>query len=343
LIHVLSSLVHSNLANLFRASRAEFEMPYPVIPGSFAVGRIAAVGPDAVSLKPDQLVLVGSFVRARDDPSVSVVWGVMAGSTPEQQRLYKSLGLNGMFATHVLAPLENVYAVDEAQFFGGGPSTGLGLGYEMPHLLMLSADAIAYAGIRRIGLEAGERVIVTPATGHYSRAAVDVAVALGARVIAASRNAAGLAKLKNAYPGAVETVQLTGDVSVDGKALAAFGRVDAVVDVSPPAASGATNLAAAVSALGESGRISLIGVRDDKTLPVPYMQAMFKNWTIKGSLMYERKDMERVIRLAEAGLLKLGKSAGHEIMGVYGLDQLTEAIDKAVEKAGPGCIVHIKP
>jgi threonine dehydrogenase-like Zn-dependent dehydrogenase len=141
----------------------------------------------------------------------------------------------------------------------------------------------------------------------------------------------------------VETVQLTGDVEADGAALKAFGPIDAVVDVSPPAATGATNLAAALLALQDKGRVSLVGARGDETLPIPYLKAMLNSWTIKGSYMYSRKDVEGVIRLAEAGLMKLGKAAGHVVQGSYGLDEFFAAIDKAVETAGPGSLVYIKP
>lgn len=138
-------------------------------------------------------------------------------------------------------------------------------------------------------------------------------------------------------------MQLTGDVEADGIALGAFGPIDAVVDVSPPAATGSTNLAAAISVLREEGRVVLVGGRGDETLPIPYFKAMMYSWTVKGSYMYSRQDVEGVIRLAEAGLMKLGKAAGHVVQGVYGLDDFLPAIDKAVETAGPGTLVYIKP
>ncbi|KAI0453553.1 alcohol dehydrogenase [Xylaria acuta] len=341
LVKLEASLVHSNVAHIFKADNSMFQFPYPIIPGSFGIGRIAALGPDATTLKEGQLVMVSSFVRARDDPSVSVITGVTGGWTPASQHLYKTLARSGFFAEYVPAPLENIYRLDEARLFGS-PEVG-GLGYMPGELIVLSANAILYASMRSIALQPGERVIVTPATGHYSTAAVDVAVALGVRVVAASRSAAGLARLKETYPDVVETVQLTGEVEADGIALGAFGPVDAVIDVSPPAATGATNLAAAISVLRNNGRVALVGGRGDKTLPIPYFKALVNNWTIKGSYMYAREDLEGVVRLAEAGLMKLGKRAGHVIQGVYGLDDFLAAIDKAVEMAGPGSLVYIKP
>ncbi|TGJ82807.1 hypothetical protein E0Z10_g5950, partial [Xylaria hypoxylon] len=81
----------------------------------------------------------------------------------------------------------------------------------------------------------------------------------------------------------------------------------------------------------------------DETLPIPYLKALVNSWTIKGSYMYSREDLEGTVRLAEAGLMKLGKAAGHVVRGVYGLDDFLAAIDKAVETAGPGSLVYIKP
>ncbi|KAI0858240.1 alcohol dehydrogenase [Xylaria cubensis] len=341
LVKLDTSLVHSNVAHIFKADHSMFQLPYPIIPGSFGIGRVAALGPDATTLQEGQLVMVSSFIRARDDPSVNVIRGVFAGFTPESQHLYKTLARSGFFAEYVPAPLENIYRLDETRLLGS-PQVG-GLGYTTGELVVLSANAIVYASMRSIALQPGERVIVTPATGHYSTAAVDVAVAIGARVIAASRSAAGLARLKETYPDAVETVQLTGDIKTDGIALGAFGPIDAVVDVSPPAATGATNFAAALSVLRERGRVTLVGGREDETLPIPYLKAMINNWTIKGSYMYSREDLEGIVRLAEAGLMKLGKRAGHVVHGVYSLDDFLAAIDKAVEMAGPGTLVYIKP
>ncbi|KAI1811113.1 alcohol dehydrogenase [Poronia punctata] len=337
LVHVSASLVQSNLDNIYRAVLPHFRLPYPIIPGSFSIGRIAALAPDAAVLEVGQLVLVSTMIRARDDPNVGLVWGVMAGFTDAHTKLYDAMALKGHYAEYVRAPLENVFALDEARLFGS-------LGYTPGELVPLAASFIVYNALRIIGVRAGEHVVVTPATGHYSSAAVDVAVAIGARVVAASRNAAGLAKLRATYASqGLETVQLTGDAAVDTAAMKSFGPVHAVLEVSPPAATGSSNLAAAIAALSHGGRIALVGGRGDESIPVSYIQTMLNGLRIQGSWMYERQDVEAVIQLTEAGLLKFGKKAGHETVYEFGLDQLEEAIDTAVGKAGPGCVVYIKP
>ncbi|KAH8681885.1 alcohol dehydrogenase [Xylariales sp. PMI_506] len=341
LIKVEAVLVHSNFLAIFNASLPHFRLPYPIIPGMNAVGRVAAAGPDATVLSEGKLVITNTFIRGRDDPSNQVLWGITPGATPEENHLYDRMARHGVCAEYALAPLENTYAVDEARLLGDPLAAG-GLGLQVPDLLQLAADTILYSGLRTINLQAGERIIITPATGHFSAAAVEVAVAMGGVVIAASRSAAGLAALKRIHPG-ITTVQLAGDLETDSRALAAFGPVDAVMDVSPPAAAGSNNLAAAISALKRYGRVSLMGGRLDQVLPIPYMDAVMKQLTIHSQYMFPREHQRAAIKLAESGLLKLGEKGGHGVAAAYGLGGLDEAMAKAVELSGPGKFVILEP
>ncbi|KAL2436492.1 hypothetical protein ABEF95_011193 [Exophiala dermatitidis] len=337
LIKVEAAMVQPQTRNILNAVVPQFRLPYPVVPGSNAIGRVVEAGPDAVVLEKGQLVLISSFVRARDDPSVRVVWGVSAGFDQRSQQLYTNVARNGSFAEYLLAPLENTVVLDEGRLLGGG------LGYKVPELLHLSADAVSYAALRSIELQAGERIIVTPATGFFSTSAVDVAVAMGANVVAASRNGDYLARLKTVHP-AIETVQLTGtDFDADKKALAAFGPVDAVVDISPPTATGSNNLAAAAATLRSGGRVALMGGRLDQSIPISYMDVMWKNLKIHGSFMYTREDQLGVVKLVESGRLKLGKAGGHEVVASYPLDRLTDAADHADKANKLGQLVSLEP
>jgi hypothetical protein len=83
---------------------------------------------------------------------------------------------------------------------------------------------------------------VCSATGGYGWAGVQVAIAMGARVIAMGRNETKLAELKShmlqASPGAqIEMMNMTGDEADDLAELKAFGTIDAVLDLTPPQAS----------------------------------------------------------------------------------------------------------
>jgi D-arabinose 1-dehydrogenase-like Zn-dependent alcohol dehydrogenase len=86
--------------------------------------------------------------------------------------------------------------------------------------------------LRDIRLEAGETVIIAPATGGFGGAAVLVALAMGAKVIAMGRNAEALAKLKT-LSGRIETVQITRNQEEEVAALQKFGPADAFFDISP--------------------------------------------------------------------------------------------------------------
>ena len=340
LIKVEAVLINSNFQAIFNAAMPLFQLPYPVIPGTNAVGRVITAGPDATVLSEGKLVITSTFIRARDDTSNQVLWGITTGETPEENRLYSSMARNSVCAEYALAPMENTYILDETRFLGSPLDGGLGL--KTPDLLQLVFDAIVYAGLRSINLQAGERIIVTPATGQFTAAAVDVAVAMGARVIAASRNEEKLATLKQIH-SEIDTVQLTGDLEFDKKALAAFGVVDAVIDISPAQATGSNNIAAAASVLRRYGRISLMGACHDQAIPIPYMAAVAKSLTIYPQFMYRREDQRGIIKLAESGLLKLGEKGGHNIVATYGLDELDAALDKAVETSSPGNMVILKP
>ena len=134
-------------------------------------------------------------------------------------------------------------------------------------------------------------------------------------------------------------LQLTGDAGAYGAAIKASGPVDVVVDISPSEATGTLNFAAAISSLGDRGRIMLIGARGEESLAISYLNAIINRWTITGSYIYAREDIEAVLRLTKARLLKLGKSGGHEVQGVYSLDDFLAAMDKAVET---GALIYIK-
>ena len=148
---------------------------------------------------------------------------------------------------------------------------------------------------------------------------------MGARVIAMSRNIDALQRIAKRIPR-VNIVQTKGDVEADAKALQQFGTVDAYLDISP--AVDTTHVRSCLMALKQYGRASLMGVIQGD-IPISYMMAMYKNLTIRGQFMYERDDVRGIIKLAEAGVLRLGKSAGNEIVGQFPLEEWEKALETA--------------
>ncbi|KAK5657498.1 hypothetical protein OQA88_3070 [Cercophora sp. LCS_1] len=307
-----------------------FTHPVPMIPGGYSIGRVVAAGPDATKLAPGQLVCLETFVRGRDDADVQIVFGAYDGQTQASKKLAAEYWRDGPMAEYVRAPLENTWALDEARLCGS-PSSG-GLGYSIPELVAIPIFTICYGGMRSIDLKAGETIIVSPATGQFSMSAVAIATAIGANVVAVSRNAERLKRLREMFP-LVKTVIPTGDVAKDTEAIvkATDGGAEVFMDVSPPAAIGSTHLESCMNAVKHYGRICLMGGRADPTLHINYITLVVKSLTIRGQLAFERQDVKGLIRLVESGRLPIGKGAGMPTVAEIPIEQFEAALE-AVEK-----------
>ncbi|KAM5356608.1 hypothetical protein ACJ41O_003254 [Fusarium nematophilum] len=344
-IRVLANLANPNFVHMIRGSPGAhgFTQPRPLVPGSNCIGHVAALGPDAVSLKVGQLVVVEAFVRARDDPNVNILWSMHDGQTEESKKLHRDVWRDGSYAEYLRAPLENTYPLDEELLCG--PVSDRGFGYAVQDLLHLVPHAVSYGGLRSINLQPGETLVVSPATGLFSGATISTALAMGATVIAVSRSSAGLEKLKVRFPS-VRTVQSTGDLEADTAAItAASGKhlADAFLDMSPPAATGSNVVTACMMAVRPYGRIVLMGGRGDSAIPFPWPVLLYRNLTIKGGFMYEREDIRKLIRLLESGRLKLGKENGFEIVSSFALEEWDKCADAAIEHTAFGSAVVLAP
>lgn len=310
-----------------------FTHPTPMIPGGYGVGRVVATSADTTKLTTGQLVLLEPFIRGRDDRDVQILWGAFDGPSPASKKLAADAWRNGSFADYIRSPLENTWALDEARLCGD-PSNG-GLGYTIPELSILPAFCVTYGGIRGIDLKAGETVIVSPATGHFSMSAVAIATAIGANVVAVSRNADRLMKLQELFPS-IKTVVPTGDVDKDTETLvaAAGGFADVFLEISPPAAVGSTIIDSCLGAVKQYGRISLMGGRQDSKIPISYAAMVFKNLTIRGQYMYEPEDVKGLIKLVEAGRLPMGKNGGLPTVAEIPLENYEEAFEAAEKDTG---------
>jgi D-arabinose 1-dehydrogenase-like Zn-dependent alcohol dehydrogenase len=211
------------------------------------------------------------------------------------------------FAEYTKAPLEVTWALNENRLCKE-------LGYTIPDLMELAVDVVAYSGLKGINLKPGERIIVTPATGIFSGAAVGVAVAMGATVLATGRNEHALARLVSAHPGRVLSIPRTNDMEADTAALKEHGTVDALLEMTPTGADGSTHVRAAFGALKQYGRACIMGFCSGamKDVEISVSQIIFQSITVHGHAMYWPEDVSEVIRLAEAGILKLGKQRGYD-------------------------------
>lgn len=122
------------------------------------------------------------------------------------------------YAEFAKVPLENCYPLDEERLLKG-------LGYSLDDLAYMLRQMVPMGGLVELDVKPGEKVIIAPATGAFGGAAVEVAVAMGATVIAAARNVEalqGIAKISDR----VRIVQMKGEVGADAQALGQFGEVD---------------------------------------------------------------------------------------------------------------------
>ncbi|OAQ73482.1 isopropanol dehydrogenase [Pochonia chlamydosporia 170] len=336
-IKVLHAMIHNNAKNIIKGSAAaggfQFQQPYPHIPGGYGVGRVAAPGPDTTMpefRRPGQLVIFDPFVRARDDGDVAILHGAFDGIDERTKKFTRDNWRDGCWAEYVRMPLENTWAVDENRLLGQ-------LALKTEDLVFFGPLAVAYGGLRKINLTAGETIVVTPATGLFSGAVVAVARAMGATVIAVSRNAEKLAELENNHPG-LKTI-VAGKTENLTEAIAAHGSIDVVVDFSPPSATDSEYLGQAIGALRRYGRVCLMGGRGDATLPVPHAMMVFKDLTVRGSWMYERDHVRTLVKMVETGVLKLGKAAGLEVIASYPLEKMDGALDKGAEVGASKMVV----
>ncbi|KAF2107383.1 chaperonin 10-like protein [Lophiotrema nucula] len=327
---------HREIYNGFR----QYPFPTPLVGGYSAIGRIAAIGPDATVLQPGQLVYADCVITARDDSESIFLTAIHEGFTDGTKKLIKDVWRDGYWAEYAKVPLENIVLLDETRLCKD-------LGYSVQELIYMSYLMVPFGGLRDIKLEPGEVVVVCPATGGYGGAGVMVAIAMGARVIAMGRNENELSRLKahvlESSPKAdIETVKMTGDEMVDAATLKAFGTIDAVLDFTPPQASKSPHLRSAIWSLRRGGRVSLMGFHEDPFVPI----IMGKNLSLHGKLMYARNDMVLFVKMLERGLFPRGRAFTET--KTFKLQDWKfffskEALNMAAEHTGIGKFVNFTP
>ncbi|HEX5567391.1 MAG TPA: zinc-binding dehydrogenase, partial [Streptomyces sp.] len=270
------------------------------------------------------LVWCDCTVRSRDDaltPDIALQGWSSRGDGGA--RLARHLH-DGSFAELMRVPTENVYPLpaeaeeDPARW----PSLGV---YVIP-----------YGGLLAGGLEAGETLLVSGATGNLGSAAVAVALAMGAgHVVTPGRNRATLGLLADRFGPRVRPVELTGDEDTDRAAMtaAAEGPIDMVIDLLPPAAPSSVARTAAMT-VRQYGRVVLmggVGMLGGTDFALPYPWIMRNSVTVRGQWMYPRPANVGMIRLIASRALDLDP----ERLRTFPLDAVNEAVEYAAAHGGP--------
>ncbi|KAI0453627.1 alcohol dehydrogenase [Xylaria acuta] len=327
IIKVLYAPIVSYMRDVYNGKR-KYPYPTPLVIGTSAIGRVAATGPDATLLKEGDLVYFDCTIRGRDDGSAIILMGLSVGLGDGSKVLMEGEWRDCTFAEFTKVPLENLFQLDERRLCGS-PADG-GLGYAPEQLCWILQAMVPYGGLRSIGLQPGETVIVAPATGGFGSAAVLVALGMGAKVIAMGRNTEELAKLKALGPR-VETVQMTGNSETEVASLKKFGRIDAFFDISPREAQNSTHFKSAILSLRHQGRVSMMGgFLDD--LPIPHRFVMRYDITLKGKWMYSREDCQAFLGLMTTGVLDVRKLV--RVVEAFKLEEWEKALEVAAQHGG---------
>ena len=338
LVRVLAAPFVSYMKQVLDGSR-KYPLIFPLTPGMNAIARVEAVGPDAVALRPGQLVFCDITVRGRDNPNVEILMGVHLGSHPASQILMEGPWRSSTYAELAKFPLENVFALNEEILCGQ-------FKYSFADLSYLGSCLVPYGGLADIDVKAGDTVIVAPATGRFGGSAVTTALATGATVIAAGRNVKALELFEKAYgnTGRIRTTVLTGEFAKDlesFKRLAPTG-ADAYIDFSPREAAKSEHILAGIQALRRGGRLSLMGGILGN-IEIPYIDVMHMDIRIHGKFMYERAHILQAIQMVEKGNLAMGKEKAGVESVIYGLDRFEESLETLATTGGWGTQIVIQP
>lgn len=245
----------------------------PRTPGHEAVGRVIALGPDVSEWA------IGDRVATMHRDFCGRCAACLDGNISLCDQAASVLGLviDGGYATHLVAPERCWYRADPAMSPAGAA---------MLHCTYGTAyRALTFAG----ELRSGQRVLVTGANGGVGHAAIQVAVRLGATVVAVVRDpqqAEWLGEL-----GAAEVL-----VAGDGRFHKQLDEaVDVVVDCV-----GEPTLNAALRCLEVGGRLVCVGNVVPERFPVNVGYLITYGISIRGNSGATREDMAAVIALHRA-------------------------------------------
>jgi alcohol dehydrogenase len=326
-VDVAAAPVLSYAKEVFTGTR-QYPLLVPLVPGCGAVGTVRAAGPDATRLQAGEWVFCDPTVRSRDDaisPDIMLQgWNAHGDGAQRLQAHYR----NGPFAEQILVPMENTVP------------TGPIAGPDAARWCWLNTLLVPYGGLLAAGLQPGETLLISGATGHFGSAGVAVALAMGAAcVIAPGRNTGTLASLASRFGSRVRTVPLTGQEDEDRERMrqAAGGPIDRVLDLLPPIPDSTPARAAAMT-VRPHGTVALMGgIGAD--LHLPYRHLMRNCITIRGQWMYPRDAPSRLIQLARAGLISLHDPD----ITAFSLGDANAAIEHAAANGGPFKMTVITP
>jgi 2-desacetyl-2-hydroxyethyl bacteriochlorophyllide A dehydrogenase len=215
--------------------------------------------------------------------------------------------MDGGFAEYIKAPARNAVKIDSSV-----PLT-------QASVLPDAAATCYHALARRARVRAGETVVVV-GVGGLGIHAVQLAMTMGARVIAADVEPDRLAAAREFGAETVDASEEPLPAQID--ALTRGAKADAVVEcVGGSAVTGV--LSDAVKCLKPNGRLMVVGYAYGAPLSVDTADLIHGQWDIMGTRASTLQDVVDVVRLVETGRLKPVVS---ETVAIEGLSEALETL-----------------
>ncbi|MFI4890244.1 MAG: alcohol dehydrogenase family protein [Steroidobacterales bacterium] len=268
-------------------------LKFPRIQGADACGRIVAVGAGVDAARIGERVLIEPVFRM-------------------PHAIYFGSECDGAFAQYAHAPAAHAYRIRSSLSDAE-----------------LASFPCAYSAaenmLTRLNLQAGERVLVTGASGGVGSAAVQLARRRGAVVI----GVAGAAKLDSVRALGAEQVLVR-----DTDLVAALGResVDAVVDIV-----GGTQFPALLEILRRGGRYAVSGAIAGPTVELDLRTLYLKDLRLLGCTVLEAAVFSNLIAYIERGEIR------PVIASTHPLHDIVAAQQEFLTKRHTGKIVLIPP
>ncbi len=295
MMEVLAAFVPGSLADRLSNPSASGLPPFPHVPGFDTIGRVVELADDVPDLQVGDLVYCDHWFSSHDlssTPDHCLLGGF--GMGPGAARHLRKWR-HGNLAEKLMLPVECVVPLGAA-----------GDRAAPARLARLGWIGTAYGGLLRAELAPGETLIVNGASGVIGSSGVLLGLAMGAaKIVAVGRRRKLLDRLVALAPDRVVAAPVTGaDDDAQQIKDAAGGSADVVLDAIGGGASVKPTLAA-IGALRQRGRAVLVGAGVTEALSFDYVDVMYREIAVIGSLWFSREAAARMVAMIAAGTLDL--------------------------------------
>jgi len=283
----------------------------PIILGHEIAGKVLAVGEDVVDFKPGDRVASLTYI-----PCGKCKYCKSGNENICKQRLTFGEEINGSFAQMVKVHERSLVKVPDNVTPEGAAIASCVTGMVLR----------AFRHVAKVKQD--ESVLITGAGGGVGIHAVQVAKALGCKVIAATSSEE---KFKYIMEAGADEVLLSDDKMVEKvKRLTGDDGVDVVLE-----AVGQPTFEKSLRCLAWGGRMVVVGNVTASSVEVPLGLIILKANSIAGTIAATKKDLEDALKLTADGKVR-------PVVTVYPLEKIYDAMEKMRRKESVGRLL-LKP